>query len=203
MISADVLESAARHLLADNEFRREINTDEVHAAYLDLLEGPEVKPGDLLDTRDPTTKEFMAVASQLSFEGQVSLYWRHLAREGFLHKPETTLAVCLASRWIYLLLANAGLLGASQQGGWTGQDHIAAYRTTFGRWLTRDQKLTIYRLPAAVARRFAPSLEKSVLSRGTFNQHDDAKFLARLKPLSQHDNFAARLIAESAARRSL
>ncbi len=193
VLSSSLLVSATKHLLQDRDLVSELLLPTKRDDFIDLVAGPEVRPGDLLTSADPSPEEFMAAAKDLSFDSQASLLWRHLHQERLISRPEVTLMACVASRWVYLLLDNAGLLGTSQRGGWTPQDHTVAYRTVFGRWLTRDQKLTTYRLPAGVARRFAPDLEKHVLPKRTFAPQDDAEFLARLKPNAQRDQFALRL----------
>lgn len=208
VVSPETLKFTVDHLKSSRAFLSIIANKPVIERLDALTSGPEITPASPIQTPDPDRETFGRYARDLSFESQACFLWRHQRRLGHLQPPADLLTACVASRWVYLLLQHAGVLGLRQEAtcedgatvNWTRGDHLTAYRTLFGKTVAKGQSL--YRqkhLPAGVIRRLAKDIEDNVFLTGSPSKalfpSSDAEFLEAMRPHEWRDRFVFDLIA--------
>lgn len=208
VITPDTLQFTVDHLKASDDFLAGFRQQPIIDRLDALTSGPEITLSSPVDTPDPDREIFGPIARDLSFETQARFLWRHQRREGRLLMPSDLLISCVASRWVYLLLNHAGVLGLRQrstmQDGepvqWTRGDHVTAYRTVFGKPVAHGQSLyATEHPPAGVLRRLAKDIEDHVFLSGQENAEllpkSDAEFLEAMRLHEWRDQFIFKLIS--------
>jgi hypothetical protein len=206
VVTPDTLQFTVDHLLSCPDFTGRIFNDDTVARLNLATSGPAITAASPIQTPDPDRETFGPVARELSFETQAKFLWRHQRSRGNFPTTPQLLASCVASRWCYLLLKHAGVLGLRQSetfedgehARWTQGDHTTAYRTLFGKAIANGQTLYATQYPpAGVIRRLARDIEAEVFLSGKDEEvfpKSDAEFLEMMRPHEYRDRFVFNLI---------